>query len=296
MRYRLLASFLALATGIAVSIGSAAAGPPEDVSASDAAEPAAEALPRAVFEYPCDGYVRGLRGKGNFGVKITRRGSVFSGSYHLAEDIWLPGGTEVRAVAHGVVRYSDFSPSWKDDRGRMHWNLGNVIVIEHPLEPGEGDLKAVCSVYVHLAADQKVATGDTVKRGQVIGAIGADRSEENGLYPEHLHFGLHRGSYYQISPAWKRELEEEARETGIPFGPEGVVRGEIVIERNTETSVLIREKDGERKFVLSLLVGSTSPDYKPADIMGWCQGYGDRGTVDEWLRPSTWIAERLPEE
>ncbi|HEX5135719.1 MAG TPA: M23 family metallopeptidase [Planctomycetota bacterium] len=244
---------------------------------------------RTAFGLPCEAYARGLRGKGNFGVHVTAAGSPFTGSYHLAEDVWLPARTVVRSVADGVVRYSDFSPTWSDDRGRMHWNLGNVIVIEHPLEPAEDGLSEVCSFYVHLSSDRKVAAGDKVKRGQVIGAIGADRSEENGRYPAHLHFGLHKGPYVQIPPAWKRRLQEEARTTGIPLGPERVLRGEIAVERHGETDVLVTSKDGKEKMILSLLVGSTSPGYKPRDIMAWCEGYGDKGTVDEWLRPSAWI-------
>jgi len=244
---------------------------------------------RTPFDFPCEGYVRGLRGKGNFGVLVTARGSPFTGSYHLAEDVWLPPGTEVRSVADGVVRYSDFSPTRTDDRGQVHWNLGNVIVIEHPLAPAEDGLAAVCSFYVHLASDRKVKVRDVVRRGQAIGAIGADRSEENGRYPAHLHFGLHRGPYLQIPPAWKRGLVEEARTTGIRLGPDHVLKGEIVIERHGETDVLISTKDGKESMVLSLLVGSTSPGYKPKDIMGWCEGYGDRATVEEWLRPSVWI-------
>jgi len=254
--------------------------------------PAGRAEPaeaRTVFELPCDAYARGLRGKGNFGVLVTARGSPFTGSYHLAEDVWLPAGTVVKSVADGVVRYSDFSPTWSDDQGRVHWNLGNVIVIEHPLEPAEDGLSAVCSFYVHLSSGRKVAVGDKVKRGQVIGAIGADRSEENGRYPAHLHFGLHRGPYVQIPPAWKGRLREEARTTGIPLGGGRVLRGEIVVERHGETDVLVTSKDGRDKMILSLLVGSTSPGYKPRDIMAWCEGYGDKATVDEWLRPSAWI-------
>jgi len=247
-----------------------------------------KSCPRTPFDFPCEGYVRALHGKGNFGILVTARGSPFTGSYHLAEDVWLPAGTEVRSVADGVVRYSDFSPTWTDDQGHVHWNLGNVIVIEHPLEPAEDGLAAVCSFYVHLSSGRKVAVGDTVKRGQAIGGIGADRSEENGRYPVHLHFGLHRGAYLQIPPAWKRRLIEEARTTGIRFG-DRVLRGEIVIEPHGETDVLVTSKDGKESTILSLLVGSTSPDYKPQDIMAWCEGYGDRETVDEWLRPSAWI-------
>jgi hypothetical protein len=57
--------------------------------------------------------------------------------------------------------------------------------------------------------------------------------------------------------------------------------------------VLVRSKADGRRFLLSLLVGSTAPKDKPADIMGWCQGYGDKPTVDEWLRPSRWLADRI---
>src|SRR5262245_35019343 len=107
-----------------------------------------ERKPTPGFVFPCEGYAKGLRGGGNFGLFVTEKGSPFSDSWHLAEDVWLPAGTAVRAVADGVVRYSDFSPTWTDERGGVHWNLGNVIVIEHALEPAEKELAAVCSFYV----------------------------------------------------------------------------------------------------------------------------------------------------
>jgi murein DD-endopeptidase MepM/ murein hydrolase activator NlpD len=253
--------------------------------------PAPKPLP---FELPCDGYRAGLRGKGNFGVLVAGRDSPFAGSYHLAEDVWLPAGTEVRSVADGIVRYSDFSPSWKDQAGHMHWNLGNVIVLEHALTPPIDGLDAVCSFYVHLGADRRVATGDVVRRGQVLGRIGKDRSEENGLYPAHLHFGLHRGPYLQIPPAWRRELETTARTTGIAAGDGPPLRGEIEMRMHDETTVLVQAKAGGARILLSLLVGSTAPGKKPADIMAWCEGYGSRDTVDEWLCPSQWIAAHGP--
>ena len=43
---------------------------------------------------------------------------------------------------------------------------------------------------------------------------------------------------------------------------------------------------------VSLLTGSTYPGRKPADIMGWCTGYGDKETLSEWLRPSEWLAKQ----
>ena len=251
------------------------------------------------FDFPCDGYTKGLRGKGNFGAYIDprRTKSVFADSYHLAEDVWVEGGTPVRCIADGRVVYSDFSPTWTDDRDRVHWNLGNVIVIEHEL--GEArkatEPEQLCSVYVHLGADRRVKTGERVTRGQVIGTIGADRSEENGRYPAHLHFGLHRGPYLQISPAWRRDLVRQAREIGLPCGNDRhLVKGEIELTLLPSARVRIDFVGKEEKTWFSLLMGSTSPDYHPADIAGWCEGYGDQETVKEWIRPSTWTRDHSP--
>ncbi len=251
------------------------------------------------FTFPCDAYLRGLRGKGNFGLLIRGdKSSPFDGSWHLAEDVWLPARTPVRSVAAGRVTYSDFSPSWIDGSGQKHWNLGNVIVIEHELDPPEGDLTHVCSVYVHLAKDRAVRVGDPVTRGQPIGFIGADRSPENGDYPAHLHFGIHRGPYIQIAPSWQRKLLDEAATLGMPIGgtngaPMKFVKGHPEVKRLDETTLALRFPSGETSY-MSLLVGSTAPDPKPADIIHWCSGYGSEPEVAEWLRPSDWIRQHEP--
>lgn len=272
--------------------------PPLAWAAAAAAQTPSASAPRpepaAGFELPCAGYRRGLRGGGNFGAHIERKDSPFHDSWHLAEDVWLPAGTPVRCVADGVVRYSDWSPSWKEANGRMHWNLGNVIVVEHALDPPIDGLAAVCSFYVHLGKDRRVQTGDLVKRGQQLGVIGKDRSDENGLYPAHLHFGMHRGPYVQIPPSFRRELEASAKAGGIVAGTEPPIRGEIELVPVGDVAVRVRSKADGASIVLSLLVGSTSPGHVPADIMCWCQGYGDKETVGEWLRPSTWIEANPP--
>ncbi|MBK8099766.1 MAG: M23 family metallopeptidase [Planctomycetes bacterium] len=249
---------------------------------------AAAAAPR--FQLPCKDYRRGLRGRGNFGAHITAKDSPFAGSWHLAEDVWLPAGTEIVAIADGIVRYSDFSPTWTDDAGKTHWNLGNVIVLEHPLDPPIDGLRHVCSFHVHLGADRRVAVGDTVTRGQVIGTIGKDRSDENGRYAAHLHFGIHRGPYLQIPPSLRREFGERAKAGGIAIG-DATVRGELEFSLFGHDSVFVRSKGDGAQFLWSLKVGASAPDATCADIMGWCQGYGDQSMVDEWLRPSTWIEQ-----
>lgn len=244
------------------------------------------------FEWPCAGYTKAVNVRGSFGHHVTSPGTPFHDSWHLGEDVWLPAGTEVRAIADGVVRYSAFSPTWTDERGGVHWNLGNVIVIEHALEPRERDFEALCSVYVHLASDRRVKAGERVRRGSVIGRIGADKSEENGRYPAHLHFGLHRGPYIQVPPSLERELRAAARsKQGLVFGP-AVLRGELVLERRGESDLLITARESGEKALLSLLTGSTAPKDKPPDIATWCQGYGDEPTVEEWLRPSRFLRER----
>lgn len=254
--------------------------------------------PGRCLMYPCGDYRRGLRQGGNFGRRVTGSGrTVFEGTWHLGEDVWLPPRTPVRSIAEGTVVYSDFSPTWVDEAGHTHWNLGNVIVIEHRFDPPVDGLEAVCSVYVHLAADRRVQVGQRVLRGQLIGFIGEDRSEENGRYPAHLHFGIHRGPYVQISPAWRRDIEEMAATVGLPTGdPENMelLKGKVSsIERTRGNSALIRFEQTEEIALFSLLVGSTAPGNKPPDIMGWCQGYGDEDTVEEWIEASSWIEEHL---
>lgn len=241
------------------------------------------------FAYPCVSYAKGLQGEGNFGTYVEAKDSPFRNSWHLAEDVWLPAGTEVVSIADGIVRYSAFSPTWTDEDRRVHWNLGNVVVVEHALVPPIDGLDAVCSFHVHLAADRRVKVGDQVKKGQVLGQIGADKSDENGRYPAHLHFGIHKGPYVQVPPAFERDLRAAAKSAaGLVFG-DRVLRGEIEIRRSGKTDVTIRGKDSKGEVVLSLLVRSTARESPPPDIMCWCEGYGARETLEEWLRPSAFL-------
>ncbi|MHC5040543.1 MAG: M23 family metallopeptidase [Planctomycetota bacterium] len=267
------------------------------------------------FVHPCDGYRKGMRGRGNFGFLIPKsRNPVFGGTYHLAEDIWLKGGTPVKSIGDGVVVYSDFSQTWTDEKGRKHWNLGNVIIIEHKLEPPEGEMEFICSVYIHLGKDRKVKRGDPVKRGERIGTIGKDRSEENGFYPAHLHFGIHKGPYVQIPPSWKEEVIKVAASQGLPIAPTFRVKGEKpepppggwpmeIYKGEVETVTLwektrakVTFKGTEKVSILPLLKGSSSPHYKSEEIMCWCNGYGNKTTLKEWLKPSDWIRRHLAKD
>lgn len=251
----------------------------------------------APFGWPCAGYPESLEGPGGFGVLIGKGRPPFSGTRHLGEDVKVAAGTPVVSIADGRVRYSDFSPTWTDGSGATHWNLGNVVVIEHALDPPEDGLTHVCSVSMHLAKDRKVGVGDAVARGQPIGSVGAGGSSENGGYPVHLHFGIHRGPYFQVAPSWLRERMREAAATGLPVddprtGAMRLVRGEPEMERLHESAVVFRFPNRQLS-VMSLLTGSTAPEPKPADIIHWCHGYGSDDAVREWLRPSEWLRKRV---
>ncbi len=280
----------------------------EPAKPAEPAKPGQSRKTETAFSFPCDKYMSGLKGPGNFGLFIPRGASAaFGGTYHLAEDVWLEGGTPVKCVADGVVAYSDFSQTWTDEKGRKHWNLGNVMVIEHKLDPPEGALEYVCSFYVHMGKDRKFKTGDQVARDEVIGSIGADKSEENGGYPAHIHFGMHKGRYVQIPPSWEQEVRKAAEVKGLPVSP-GIrsqgekpdpppapaapefLKGEVAaVELWQGTNAKVTFKNSEKYSIFSLLVGSSSPDYKSAPIMCWCCGYGDKATLAEWIKPSEWI-------
>src|SRR6185369_10833140 len=113
---------------------------------------------------------------------------------------------------------------------------------------------------------------------------------ENGRYPAHLHFGLHRGPYFQIPPAFEREVRTAAlSKEGWRVGTV-VLRGDLDLRRSGESDVIVTSRGTRESVLMSLLVGSTAPKDPPADIMGWCAGYGAKETLDEWLRPSRFLA------
>ncbi|HEY0928884.1 MAG TPA: M23 family metallopeptidase [Gemmatimonas sp.] len=86
-----------------------------------------------------------------FGSGRTFNGAVTS--RHMGTDYAGAVGAPVRAVNRGVVRLVD-----------AFYLGGNVVYIDH----GEG----LVTAYLHLSR-QRVAEGDTVARGQIIGNVGA---------------------------------------------------------------------------------------------------------------------------
>ncbi|MGD0092041.1 MAG: peptidoglycan DD-metalloendopeptidase family protein [Planctomycetota bacterium] len=139
------------------------------------AEPAASFMPplRAYFD----------PARESFG-KVTEEDAVgFTGMVHAADDVgWYRDHRTVVASANGLVRQVRCAPSW-----------GCLVIIEHLLPDG----KFFCSLYAHLSAFICVLPGQVVKKGQKIGSIGRSLTWENGGYLAHLHFGIHKGPYWQ---------------------------------------------------------------------------------------------------
>ncbi len=96
---------------------------------------------------------------------------------HFGVDVVAPPGTPVRAAAAGTVTLA---------HGDLYFS-GKTVIIEHGL--------GVSTLYIHMQ-DLRVATGERVAQGQVIGTIGSTGRSTG----PHLHWGLNLGQDY-LDPA-----------------------------------------------------------------------------------------------
>ena len=113
-----------------------------------------------VFIWPVQGRI-----SGRFGNQRVYNGT--PKAPHSGMDIAAPNGTPVKAPADGVVSFAD--PGL--------YLTGGTVVLDH----GHG----ISSNFLHLSRiDAKV--GDTVKQGDVIGAVGAT----GRVTGPHLHWGM----------------------------------------------------------------------------------------------------------
>lgn len=129
------------------------------------------------FERPTNGNI-----SGSFGAR-----RVFNGeprAPHMGTDMRGAIGNDIRAVSDGVVVIAE----------PMYY-AGNVVYIDH----GQG----VLSMYGHLSAFN-VKAGDTVKKGQVIGKVGAT----GRVTGPHLHMSVYiQGVAVDVVPLYTEPFE-----------------------------------------------------------------------------------------
>lgn len=101
----------------------------------------------------------------------------------------------VKAVADGILLDVRESSGY-----------GGLVVIEHTIAG-----KALTGIYGHLRLGSVLAKPhERIKRGEIIGVLGDDKSKETGGERKHLHFGLYRGKTPDIRGyvETKEELEQ----------------------------------------------------------------------------------------
>ena len=118
-----------------------------------------ETIPKVDFIWPTDGRISSIFGLRRFFNEQERRP-------HNGLDIAAATGTPVKATADGTII----------DAGNFFFS-GNMIFIDH----GQG----IISLYAHMDSIN-VKPGDTVKQGQLIGAVGTTGRSTG----PHLHFAV----------------------------------------------------------------------------------------------------------
>ncbi len=122
------------------------------------------------FRAPTQGCMNSI-----FGVLRYHNGE-YTGEYHRGVDVRAPAGRPVRAVAAGVVRVAR----------RLEYTGGTV-----GLDHGQG----LSSLYMHLSR-VLVKEGQTVRKGEVIGRVGATGFATG----PHLHWALYANGV-PVNPA-----------------------------------------------------------------------------------------------
>lgn len=96
---------------------------------------------------------------------------------HLGTDFWVPAQTPVHAPFDATVKISHHNNYDKD--------YGPMLILEHQFE---GNIFYTLYGHLTLSSLEILKVGQSVKKGELIGYIGA--SNENGNWTPHLHFQI----------------------------------------------------------------------------------------------------------
>ena len=136
-------------------------------TATDSAR-AAQSRPIAASSFLFLDHQFPVRGRHDYGSSAAAFGAGRGGRSHQGHDVFAKCGTPLVAARRGVVKFSG-----------SHSRAGNYIVID-------GEATGQDYVYMHLQAPALFKKGQTVRTGEVIGAVG-DTGVAHGC---HLHFEL----------------------------------------------------------------------------------------------------------
>lgn len=142
------------------------------------------AASKGILAWPLDGIV--TQGYGNTGF------TALGYNFHNGIDIAAPASQPIYAAADGVVLYTDYSDA----------SFGNWVAIKHTIATKGGNSQII-TLYGHFQSF-KVAPGQHVSQGDLIGYEGNTGNTTKKLYgPErgyHLHFGVYDAEGFGVNP------------------------------------------------------------------------------------------------
>lgn len=157
------------------------------------------------------------------------------GGYHLGEDVLTNSEVPVYAPANGIVKHNSSRTSY-----------GYVVIIEHQLPNGN----YVCSVLGHLRSEGIAEVDSEVTKGQIIGYLSSDPSENGGYDFTHLHFGIRKGSYNSNWVYWGYGASSEVNNWYDPSNFVNDNQGVSILDQSISPNVV--SLGGETTFVFNI--------------------------------------------
>lgn len=111
-----------------------------------------------------------------YNIKHPTKGEIRN---HLALDHGASEGTDILAIAEGVVEFTK----------ELSESAGNYIIIKHADTINDDFMYAR---YLHMQQPTHLSPGDVVRQGEPIGKVGTTGESTNA----HLHFDIYKTSHW----------------------------------------------------------------------------------------------------